>query len=163
MKLTKMAVAAACFLLGTAGLNHSKTQDSVDYNTALGRRVFVEIYGEGKVNLVDQLYADDFVDDSPGGGSGRALIKEAVTDFHKACPDLHIEVEDVFATNDKVVVRYTGHGTQTGVFGEIPPTGKTIKVRGLTVLLIANGKIKTEWTEYDRLGMLQQLGVIPSS
>ena len=163
MRLTKMAVAAACFLLGTAGLDHSKTQDSVDYNTTLGRRVFVEIYGEGKVNLVDQLYADDFVDDSPGGGSGRGLIKEAVTDFHKACPDLHIEVEDVFATNDKVVVRYIGHGTQTGVFGGIPPTGKTIKVRGLTVLLIANGKIKTEWTEYDRLGMLQQLGVIPPS
>jgi len=162
MRLTKMAVAAACFLLGTAGLNHSKTQDSVDYNTTLGRRVFVEIYGEGKVNPVDQLFADNFVDDSPGGGSGRELIKEAATDSYKACPDLHIEIEDVFATNDKVVVRYTGHGTQTGVFGEIPPTGKTIKVRGLTVLLIANGKIRTEWTEYDRLGTLQQLGVIPS-
>jgi steroid delta-isomerase-like uncharacterized protein len=163
MNLTRMAVAAACFLLGTAELNHSKTQESVAYNTALGRRVFVEIYGGGKVDLVDQLYADDFVDDSPGGGSGRELIKKTVTSFHKACPDLHIEVEDIFATNDKVVVRYTGHGTQTGAFGEIPPTGKTIKVRGLTVLLIANGKIKTEWTEYDRLGMLQQLGVIPSS
>ena len=160
---TKTVVLAACFVLGAAALSHSKDRSKVAYNVALGRRVLAEIYGAGKVNLVDQLYTGDFVDDSPGGGKGRELIKEAVTDFHKACPDLHIEIEDVFATEDKVVIRFTAYGTQTGAFGEIPPTGRAIRVRGIMVLLIENGKIKTEWTEYDRLGMLRQLGVIPSS
>lgn len=153
--------ATASLLLGAAILCYSKTPDKAAANIALGRSVFLEIYGQGKVELVDQLYADDFVDDSPGGGKGRELIKQAVKDFHQACPDLKMEIEDVFAVEDKVVIRYIGHGTQTGAYGEIPPTGKTINVRGITVLHIENGKIKTEWTEYDRLGMLRQLGVIP--
>lgn len=162
MKRTILVSLAACFVLASAVLVHSKNQDKVVFNMALGRKVFEEIYGGAKVNLVDQLYADDFVDDSPGGGKGRDLIKQAVALFHHACPDLRIEIEDVFATQDKVVIRYSGRGTQTGAFGEIPPTGKTIVVRGLTVFLIENGKIKTEWTEYDRLGMLRQIGVVPS-
>jgi steroid delta-isomerase-like uncharacterized protein len=162
MRLTMAVSLAACMLLGGVDLIHSKDKNKVAFNMALGRKVFVEIYGGGKVSLVDQLYADDFVDDSPGGGKGRQLIKEAVAVFHQACPDLRMEIEDVFATEDKVVIRYTGRGTQTGAFGEIPATGKAILVRGITVLLIENGKIKTEWTEYDRLGMLRQIGVVPS-
>jgi steroid delta-isomerase-like uncharacterized protein len=71
-----------------------------------------------------------------------------------------MEIEDVFATNDKVVIRYVGHGTQTGAFGKTPATGKVIAVRGITVFRIENGTIKTEWTEYDRLGMMRQIGVV---
>src|SRR5258706_5691370 len=161
MNRTTTVTISACLLLGAAALSHSRAPDHVASNLALGRRVFVEVYEEGKINLVDQLYADDFVDDSPGGGNGRGLIKEAVAAFHKACPDLKIEIEDAFATETKVVIRYTGRGTQTGPLGEIPPTGKAIVVRGITVFLIENGKVKTEWTEYDRLGMLRQIGVVP--
>jgi steroid delta-isomerase-like uncharacterized protein len=162
MKHMLVVSLAVSLLLGSVGLRHGKDLDEVAFNTALGRKVFVEIYGRGKVNLVDQVYADDFVDDSPGGGKGRELIKEAVAGFHQACPDLRMELEDVFATQDKVVIRYVGRGTQTGAFGNIPPTGKAIAVRGITVFLIENGKIKTEWTEYDRLGLLRQIGVVPS-
>jgi steroid delta-isomerase-like uncharacterized protein len=162
MKRMIVVSMAVSLLLGSVGLSHSKDRDEVAFNTALGRKVFVEIYGRGKVNLVDQIYADDFVDDSPGGGKGRELIKEAVAAFHQACSDLRMEIEDVFATQDKVVIRYIGRGTQTGALGNIPPTGKAIAVRGITVFLIENGKIKTEWTEYDRLGMLRQIGVVPS-
>jgi steroid delta-isomerase-like uncharacterized protein len=165
MKLTKMvvlSVLAAIVVLGAVRSSISKESSAAERNVALGRRVFAEIYGGGKLELVDQLYADDFVDDSPGGGKGRDLIKAAIAEFRKACPDLRIEIEDVFATQNKVVIRYIGHGTQTGAYGEIPASGKTVKVRGITVFLIERGKIKTEWTEYDRLGMLRQLGVIPS-
>jgi len=165
VKRTKMVlfgVIAAIAVLGAAKLSVSKERSAADRNAALGRRVFTEIYGDGKLELIDQLYAEDFVDDSPGGGRGRELIKAAIKEFHKTCPDLRMEIEDVFATDDKVVIRYTGHGTQTGAYGEIPATGKAVNVRGITVFLIKDGKIKTEWTEYDRLGMLRQLGVIPS-
>jgi len=157
-----IAIAVAGFLLlGGATLDRSSEREKSASNVALGRRVFSEVYGEGKVALVDQLYADDFVDDSPGGGKGRELIKEAVTGFHQAFPDLHIEIEDAFSAGDKVVIRYVAQGTQTGSFNGIPSTGKSGKVRGITIFLIENGKIKIEWTEYDRLGLLRQLGVIP--
>lgn len=73
-----------------------KEGSQTEYNMKLGRRVFSDIYGAGKVDLVDECYASDFVDDSPGGGTGRNLIKEAVTEFHRAVPDLKIDFEDVF-------------------------------------------------------------------
>jgi len=163
MNFTKMVLVATCFVLGAAGPNYTKDQKNVNDNVSLGRRVFQEIYGEGRVDLVDQLYADEFVDDSPGGGKGRDLIKEAVTGFHKAFPDLRIEIEDAFGIGDKVVLRYTARGTQTGAYYDIPASGKAVAVRGITIFQIVNGKIKTEWTEYDRLGIMRQIGVIPSS
>lgn len=162
MKMVVLGVIAASVVSLAAGLSVSKQRSVVERNAELGRRVFTEIYAGGRLELVDRLYADDFVDDSPGGGKGRELIKTAITEFHKACPDLRMEIEDIFTTQDKVVVRYVGRGTQTGAYGKIPATGKTLNVRGITVFLIENGKIKTEWTEYDRLGILRQMGVVPS-
>jgi steroid delta-isomerase-like uncharacterized protein len=127
----------------------------------LGRRVLTEIYEKKTFALADQLYADDFVDDSPGGGKGRELIKRAVSDFHTTVPDLHVDFEDIFAADDKVV-RFVARGTQTGpYYGAIPSTGKKVDVRGIMILQIMGGKVKTDWTEYDRLGMLRQLGVVP--
>ena len=163
MNRTNAIVLAACVVLGTAALGDSKGRGTLTYNVALGRRVLAEIYGGGKVNLIDQLYTDDFVDDSPGGGRGRDRIKEAVTALHKAFPDLRIDIEDAFAVDDKVVVRYAAHGTQTGAYYDIPPSGKAAAIRGITIFQIVNGRIKTEWTEYDRLGALRQIGAVPSN
>jgi len=124
MNFTKMVLVATCFVLGAAGPNYTKDQKNVNDNVSLGRRVFQEIYGEGRVDLVDQLYADEFVDDSPGGGKGRDLIKEAVTGFHKAFPDLRIEIEDAFGIGDKVVLRYTARGTQREPTMTFRPRGR---------------------------------------
>lgn len=162
MKSVAAFALAACFALGFCSSRPSSNRDNISQNVALGRRVLTEIYGAGKVSLVDELYTDDFVDDSPGGGKGRDLMKEAVVEFHKAFPDLRIDIEDAFAIEGKVVLRYSARGTQTGPYGQIPPTGKAVTVRGITILEIVNGKIRTEWTEYDRLGVLRQLGIVPS-
>ena len=67
-----------------------------------------------------------------------------------------------FAVADKVVLRYTAYGTQMGAYYDVPPSGKTVAVRGITIFQIKNGKIKTEWTEYDRLGVMRQIGALPS-
>ena len=155
---TRMTILAVSLLLGSVALIDAKDQNKVAYNLALARRVFAEIYGEGNVELVDQMYADD----SPGGGKGRALIRDAVIGFHRAFPDLRIEIEDAFAVDDKVVLRYTAHGTQTGAYYDIPPSGKSVAIRGITIFQITNEKIKIEWTAYDRLGALRQIGAIPS-
>lgn len=164
MTRSRLVAAPLCIVLTFAAalVSHSRPTDSNSVNAALARKVFLEIYAAGRTDLVDQLYADDFVDDSPGGGQGRVLIKEAVAGFHRAVPDLHFEIEDVFTSADrKVVIRYVATGTQTGPYGQIPPSRKSIRVRGITIFQIENGRIKTEWTEYDRLGMLRQLGVVP--
>ena len=142
-------------VIGMHAANAARPQD-------VARRVFLEIYGQGNTELVDQLYTADFEDDSPGGGKGRDLIKQAVKEFHAAVPNLRIEIEDVFSVGDKAVIRYVGRGTQTGAYNGIPASGKNVTVRGITIFQVVNGRVKTEWTEYDRLGLLRQIGAIPN-
>jgi len=161
-KHNQWALPVALILLVAGPVAFSTGQDKSEQNKALARRVFDEIYSQGKLDLVDQLYADDFVDDSPGGGRGRAIIKTAVASFRKGAPDLRIDIEDIFAQDDKVVVRYTARGTHKGEIFGAAPTGKQITVRGITIFLISAGQVKVEWTEYDRLGLMRQLGLFPS-
>jgi hypothetical protein len=77
MHLVKITVLAVSLLLVGVELSSSNDQQRLSNNTSLGRRVFQETCGQGKSDLVDQVYAADFVDDSPGGGQGWELIKEA--------------------------------------------------------------------------------------
>ena len=77
-------------------------------------------------------------------------------------PDLRVTIEDMIAERDKVVTRFTTHGTQHGAFGGIPPTGKQVSVSTIEITRIAGGKIVEDWGLDDRLGMLQQLGLVPT-
>jgi len=70
-------------------------------------------------------------------------------------------VEDVIAEEDRVVVRWTAQGTQQGELLGVPPTGKQVTVTGIDVYRIENGRTAEHWGNFDQLGMLQQLGVIP--
>ncbi len=80
-----------------------------------------------------------------------------------AFPDLVRTVEDMVAEGDKVVARWTSTGTHAGLFMGIPPTGKTIMTSGITVFRFNDaGRIVEEWSESDMVGMLQQVGAMPS-
>ena len=78
-----------------------------------------------------------------------------------AVPDATIESLDEIAEGDKVVVRWTVHGTHQGVFLGIPPTGQQLTWTGMTIYRIADGKVVEERGEEDALGLMQQLGVFP--
>lgn len=82
--------------------------------------------------------------------------------FQNAFPDMKGAVEDVVAEGNKVAVRFSGTGTHQGEFFGIPPTGKPIKSTGINIFRIEDGKIVEHWNNADDLGVLQQLGVIPS-
>jgi predicted ester cyclase len=79
-----------------------------------------------------------------------------------AFPDARVTVEDQIAEGDKVVDRWTATGTPTGDLMSVPPTGRRIEVSGITISRFAGGKIVEDWYQGDDLGMMQQLGVIPS-
>jgi len=112
----------------------------------------------------DEIYSEDLV----GHFSGMPPVS---IDLHRqfglatyeAFSDLQRPVDDLVAEGDKVVARWTSVGTHDGSFQGIPPTGKTVKTTGITVFRLADGKIVEEWSESDMLGMLQQLGAIPSN
>jgi predicted ester cyclase len=80
----------------------------------------------------------------------------------EAFPDLHFTIEDIVAAEDKVAIRATVHCTHLGLFMGMPPTGKQAIWTGIDISRIAGGKIVELWAEYDYLGLMQQLGAIPS-
>lgn len=83
--------------------------------------------------------------------------------LYKAFPDYHVTVEDQIAEGERVVTRWTCHGTHEGEFQGMPPTGKKMAMSEITIFRIANGKLVEGWSNLDMLGALQQLGAIPAS
>ena len=137
---------------------------NVEQNKAIARQFFEEAYNTGNVALLDQLLAPTYVDEKapPGTPIGPQGIAGIITMFRNAFPDLHFTIEDQIAEGDKVVTRYTFRGTQQGELMGIPPTGKQVSIGGISIYRIEGGKMQQAWIEYDMLGLLQQLGVVPS-
>lgn len=132
-------------------------------NVAIMHRIY-EVLNGGNMDLADQVIAADSVSHEvpPEYPSGLEGWKQYFTDFRAAFPDLHFTVEETIAEGDKVVCRCTLRGTHRGDFMGIPATGKQVVVTGVDVGHFANGKGVEHWAYYDELGMMQQLGVIPS-
>lgn len=135
----------------------------VDENKALSNRVWEEIWHQGNLSRIDELFAPDAVSHDPGMDvQGTEAIKQFVASMRAAFPDLHYTVEDQIADGDKVVVRYIGRGTHQGALLGIPPTEKQISYTGIAIQRFADGKIAEQWAEADGLGLMRQLGAIPA-
>lgn len=89
---------------------------------------------------------------------GSEGLKDIVFVYRAAFPDLTLTIDDMVAEGDKVAVRFTTKGTNTGPFIEVPPTGKRITMTYIEIFRIADGKIIEIWGEADLLGLMQQLG-----
>jgi steroid delta-isomerase-like uncharacterized protein len=112
-------------------------------------------------------YAQHFTPDSKFYGFAPQPLdlegyKQALAMAFTAFPDWHLTIEDMIGDGDKVVTRWTATGTHQGEYQGIPPTGKQFTYTAITIGRFVNGKAVELWNEYDRLGLLQQLGVIPS-
>ena len=94
---------------------------------------------------------------------GLEASMQVLTVLLTAFPDVRFTVEDIIAEGDKIVARYTLHGSHQGDFMGIAPTGKQFTVTGIEIFRFVNGKVVEEWVNGDDLGLLQQLGVIPTS
>jgi steroid delta-isomerase-like uncharacterized protein len=115
---------------------------------------------------MDELVARDAIFNDPNvpGGKVTGLEggKQLVQIYRTAFPDLRITVNDQVAEGDKVVTRWTATGTHKGELMGIAPTGKQATVTGIDIERFQDGKLVENYTNYDMLGMLQQLGLAPS-
>ena len=133
-------------------------------NKAIARRFVEDGFNTGNFAVVGEYIAPNFVNHDPGTPplpSGPEGYKQLVTIYRTAFPDLHLSVEDLIPEGDKVVVRWTARGTNTGQLMGMPPNGKQMTVTGISILAITGGKVVEQRTNWDTLGMLQQLGVVP--
>ncbi len=139
---------------------------SEEKNKALVRRELEEIFNEGKLDLADELLASDYVvHDSalPEPVRGIEGFKRLRASYHDASSDVRTTINDMIAEDDKVVTRWTTRATpDKGDMMSVPPTGKQIEVTGITVNRICGGKIAEDWTVWDSLGLLRQLGTVPA-
>ena len=127
-------------------------------------RLYREAHNTNNLSALDEIVAANIVSHSslPGLPSGLEGGKMAHMAFTAAFPDGHVTTEDLVAEGDKVVERFTFHGTNTGSFLGAPPTGKQVTSSGMSIFRIAGGRIVEHWGENDALGTMQQLGLVPS-
>jgi steroid delta-isomerase-like uncharacterized protein len=137
---------------------------TIEENKAIELRFMEEVVNKGNLAVIDELFAPNFVDHSaiPGLANDREGYKQFFANTHSAFPDFHSTLEDMFAEGDKVVQRFTARGTHQGEFMGIAPTGKQVTITGIGIHRIKDDKIVEGWTSMDMLGMMQQLGIIPS-
>ena len=136
---------------------------SAETNQAIVHRYVEEGYNAGNMAVLDELFAVDFVNHDPAQPSVRDLqgLKQLIMAQRAAFADIRTTVEDLVASGDTVVKRFTVRGTHTGDFNGIPATGRQFTLEGIDILRLAGGKIQEIWIAYDTLGLLRQLGVIP--
>ena len=118
------------------------------------------IWNEGNLNLIDELYAPEFVRHSAGVGDvvGPDGMKGYVTELRTGFPDFNVTIDELMVADDKMVELWTVTGTNEGSFMEQPPTGMPLKISGVTIARVVNGLTVEEWVYWDTLAVQQQLG-----
>ncbi len=164
MKRVYKVLAICLIVLGLVcpGCRPSSTAQ-LEENKALVRRVIEEM---GKQNWAAfmELRAPDFVCHAPGSPKPltREELEKSLRMMYAAFPDFSPTIEDIIAEGDKVVIRETCRGTNKGEFMGTSATGKEMTLSVTIMFRIAGGKIAEAWEEYDRMTVMQQLGVMPS-
>jgi steroid delta-isomerase-like uncharacterized protein len=135
-------------------------------NKDLTRRSW-EIVAKGNLDTLDdalqEVYAPGIVLHEPDEDiRGIEGLKQFVSMIRSALPDLRITLEDDIAEGNKVVSRWRAQGTHQGELMGIAPTGNQVGITGITIHRVEDGKIVEEWENWDALGMMQQIGAIPS-
>lgn len=150
------AVISCLFLL--AGVTYASSLQ--EQNKGVAKRAFEEILSNGRLELAEQLYAKDFVNHGIHRDIKLDEDQAALKGWHDAFPDVSIVPEKLIAEGDLVTIYWIARGTNTGTGNGLPATGKKVEQAGITIWRIVNGKIKEEWSAFDQLSLMQQLGLL---
>jgi steroid delta-isomerase-like uncharacterized protein len=125
---------------------------------------YTEAFNNRELSIIDEIVADNFVDhdyppDLPPGPEG---VKLWFNTLFTAFPDSRALIEDVIAEEDKVAIRFQLVGTHEGEFMGLPASGKQFSMTAISIFRIADGKLVEGWQNADRLGLMQQLELVPS-
>jgi steroid delta-isomerase-like uncharacterized protein len=131
-------------------------KDMAAANKDLVRRFYKEVYGGWNMALVDAVVSPRFVshDWPEGGPTGPQAFRDYYSALRSAVPDARYVVDDLIAEGDRVVVRWRMLGTHERAFGDIPPTGRAITLKGIAVYRLEDGKLVERWVVSDVHGML---------
>ena len=135
-----------------------------EHNKAIVRRLVEELWNKGNLSVADELFAPNYEHHDASTldfGRGPESEKKRATLYRTALPDIRLRIEDIIAEGETVMARWSCQGTHKGDLSGIAPTGKQINISGVTIARLANGKMAEGWVNWDALGLMQQLGVVP--
>ena len=135
-----------------------------EQNKALAARIPLEAFNQGKLEVIDEVIADNHIDHAvlpPGLPPGKEGLKLLAKGLRSAFPDLKITIDLQVAEGDLVVAHATTTGTMKGEFAGMPPSGKTATWESIHIARVKDGKVVEHWAVQDQLSMLQQLGFVP--
>jgi steroid delta-isomerase-like uncharacterized protein len=133
-------------------------------NKAIVHRLYEEVWNRRKLEVIKEIISPSHALQAPnmsGSSIGPEAYKRNVLAFLAGFPDLRWSIEDTIAEKDKVVACWTISGTHKGDYLGILATNKKVSVEGITIHNVAGGKIMDSYSNWDVLGMMQQLGVVP--
>ncbi len=143
---------------------------SAELNKAIVSRFYEELWNTRNMSVADEIFAADCVTHQLQSGAASAgvqrspaAIKHHIAEWLAAFPDLRFSVEQMIAEADHVMSRSIMHGTHTGTWLGIIPTGKKVSIRMFVVHRILNGKIAEDWVLVETLGFFQQLEILPAT
>ncbi|MDT0631458.1 ester cyclase [Rubrivirga litoralis] len=135
--------------------------DAKQKNIDAQKRWGEEVASNGKLDVLDDILADDFVDHDPGDyAPTREGVKQFFRDFRTAFPDLKAEVVEMTATDEYVTLRYTVSGTHRGEFMGHAPTGRSFEAPSMQLGRWRDGRCVERWGVTDQSKILEQLGLI---
>lgn len=158
-KRRRFAAVAGFILLLSLSLG-AKT-NPIEANKAVARKLFEVALNQDNWDLYNQIHSNDFIAHAGNRSAGLAEDLQSAKGWRQAFPDGRYTIDQMICEGDMVMVRWTGRGTNTGEGNGLPATGKHMEATGITVFHIVGGKIVEEWNEYDMLGLLRQLGLLP--
>jgi steroid delta-isomerase-like uncharacterized protein len=136
-------------------------------NRKLFQRYFDVVANEGNLDLADEIFASDYQHHDPANPDPRPVVgpqgvRDHLTSLRDAFPDLIFDIDDMVAEGDRIIVRWTARGTNTGDYFGMPATGKSIEITGMNTWRTRDGQAIEGWVNRDDMGLLQQLGVVPA-
>jgi steroid delta-isomerase-like uncharacterized protein len=128
------------------------------------RRLFEDVWNKGSMPVADELFAPTYThhdSSTPDVGRGPESEKKRAALYRTAFPDVRFTIEDLIAEGETVVARWSCRGTHKGDLNGIAATGKQFNITGVSNARFTNGKMVEGWVNWDALGLMQQLGVVP--
>lgn len=131
-------------------------------NAAVVRRFVEEVITGGAIDRAGEFAWEDVVEEVPlpGQGPGLAGLKDILRAMRAGFPDLVFTIEEQISEGDKVASRFTWTGTHQGAFLGIPATGRPVRVWGIVIDRLVEGRIQSTRILMDTMGMMAQLGVV---
>jgi steroid delta-isomerase-like uncharacterized protein len=136
---------------------------SIEANKVVVRRFIDEVFVAGHEAAVDELLAADFVPHTwPSVEPGRDSFKAAMRRMAASLSGVTMSIDDMLAEGDRVAVRLTSRAVHNGELMGMAASGKPYTIQEVHIFRVAGGQIAEHWHVADMLGMLRQLGALPS-